>query len=129
MFGEYEQIIQTEEKLAVALAQRDELLTALKELDAILERAWGNRVLPYNVLTGQEVRAYKLAIAKCEAQGAPSLGIYEEARELKKQRDELLTTMRELACLGNGDNYGNSIGNVIAQKAIAKFEGAPNGRG
>lgn len=42
------------------------------------------------------------------------------------QRDYLLATMRKLACLGNGDKYGNSIGNEIAQKAIAKCE-AQNG--
>lgn len=38
------------------------------------------------------------------------------------QRDELLATMRKLACLGNGDQYGNSEGNTIAQEAIAKCE-------
>lgn len=42
--------------------------------------------------------------------------------DAKAQRDELLATMRILACLGNGDAYGNSDGNIIAQEAIAKCE-------
>lgn len=41
------------------------------------------------------------------------------------QRDELLATMHKIACLGNGDKYGNSDGNIIAQAAIAKCEVKP----
>ena len=41
------------------------------------------------------------------------------------QRDELLAAMRKLACLGNGDKFGNSDGNLIAQDAIAKCEVKP----
>ena len=35
-----------------------------------------------------------------------------------------LEHFHKLACLGNGDQYGNSTGNVIAQAAIAALEGA-----
>ena len=31
----------------------------------------------------------------------------------------LREALRKLACLGNGDSYGNSIGNCIAQEALA----------
>ena len=31
---------------------------------------------------------------------------------------EMRHTLEELACLGNGDTWGNSIGNTIAQKAL-----------
>ena len=41
------------------------------------------------------------------------------------QRDEMLEAMRKLACLGNGDTYGNSDGNLIAQDASAKCEVKP----
>lgn len=41
------------------------------------------------------------------------------------QRDELLATMHKIACLGNGDKFGNSDGNLIAQDAIAKCEVKP----
>lgn len=42
--------------------------------------------------------------------------------DLTLQRDELLSVLHRLACLGNGDRYGNSDGNTIAQEAIAKIE-------
>jgi hypothetical protein len=49
---------------------------------------------------------------------------------LEAENDTLrtqLATAREaletLAKLGNGDKYGNSIGNEIAQKALKKMEG------
>lgn len=48
-------------------------------------------------------------------------GLHRESA-LVAQRDELLAAMRKLACLGNGDQYGNSEGNIIAQEAIAKWE-------
>ena len=40
--------------------------------------------------------------------------------DYKEQRDFLLTEMEKLACLGNGDKYGNSEGNCIAIAAIKK---------
>lgn len=45
-----------------------------------------------------------------------------ESKEIKAQRDDLLATMHRLAHLGNGEKLGNSIGNMIAQEAIAKCE-------
>ena len=36
--------------------------------------------------------------------------------------DELVEALERLARLGNGDNYGNSIGNEIARAALAKLE-------
>ena len=36
--------------------------------------------------------------------------------------DELLEALETLACLGNGNCYGNSHGNVIAQQAIANHK-------
>ena len=46
-----------------------------------------------------------------------------ELRRLHEVNQELLKTMRQLACLGNGDNYGNSDGNIIAQVALNKATG------
>lgn len=40
--------------------------------------------------------------------------------DYKTQNEIYLSALKEIACLGNGDKYGNSDGNVIAQKAIAK---------
>lgn len=47
-------------------------------------------------------------------------------QDYKAQRDLLLKEMRKLACLGNGDKYGNSDGNCIAIKAIAQCEATTN---
>ena len=46
-----------------------------------------------------------------------------ELRRLHEVNEELLKTMRQLACLGMGDVYGNSYGNVIAQMALNKATG------
>ena len=44
-----------------------------------------------------------------------------EVDRLKAERDGLVAVMEGLACLGNGDRYGNSDGNVVAQVALAKY--------
>ncbi len=49
-------------------------------------------------------------------------GVIEGRREGEALRAELLASLEILAKLGNGDSYGNSEGNIIAQKAIAKAE-------
>jgi len=46
-----------------------------------------------------------------------------ELRRLHQVNAELLAALDKLARLGNGDRYGNSIGNTIAQEAIAKATG------
>jgi hypothetical protein len=46
-----------------------------------------------------------------------------ELRRLHEVNEGLLKTMWQLACLGNGDNYGNSAGNTIAQVALNKATG------
>ena len=38
--------------------------------------------------------------------------------------ERALYTLEQLACLGNGNSYGNSIGNVMAQKAIPDLTAA-----
>jgi hypothetical protein len=46
-----------------------------------------------------------------------------ELRRLHEVNAELLVALDKLARLGNGDRFGNSIGNTIAQEAIAKATG------
>jgi hypothetical protein len=50
-----------------------------------------------------------------------------ELRRLHEVNAELVEALDKLARLGNGDRYGNSIGNTIAQEAIAKATGENNG--
>lgn len=41
-----------------------------------------------------------------------------DIKQLTAERDALKAALEKLACLGNGDSYGNSVGNCIAQKAL-----------
>ena len=38
---------------------------------------------------------------------------------LAEQNEKMRKVLLRLACLGNGDQYGNSIGNCIAQEALS----------
>lgn len=38
--------------------------------------------------------------------------------DLKSENARLVSSLEKLACLGNGSHYGNSDGNVIAQRAL-----------
>lgn len=49
--------------------------------------------------------------------------LQQENAALREVNEGLLLTMRQLACLGNGDQYGNSDGNIIAQVALNKATG------
>jgi len=41
--------------------------------------------------------------------------------KLEQENKRLRTVLRKLACLGNGDHPGNSVGNCIAQKALEQL--------
>ena len=43
----------------------------------------------------------------------------EELAALAEQNEKMRKVLLRLACLGNGDQYGNSIGNCIAQEALS----------
>ena len=43
----------------------------------------------------------------------------EQLAALAEQNEEMRKVLLRLACLGNGDQYGNSIGNCIAQEALS----------
>lgn len=70
----------------------------------------------------RQVVAGLLTCANCNEQN-----VVEDRKEIKRletDRAVLLEAMQQLAKLGNGDHYGNSDGNKIAQLAIARFEEA-----
>lgn len=46
-----------------------------------------------------------------------------ELRRLHEVNQELVEALERLAKLGNGDHYGNSVGNEIAKAALAKAKG------
>ena len=47
-----------------------------------------------------------------------------ELRRLHEVNQMLLESLEKLARLGNGEHYGNSVGNMIARAAIAKAGGS-----
>lgn len=55
--------------------------------------------------------------------GAWAKDIAERTVQAVNAHDGLVEALQKLACLGNGDRYGNSDGNCIAQAALAKAQG------
>ena len=45
--------------------------------------------------------------------------LHEQLAALAEQNEKMRKVLLRLACLGNGDQYGNSIGNCIAQEALS----------
>jgi len=75
-------------------------------------------------MTDKQPEALRLADALEELYGyADTDAAAAELRRLHEVNAELLAALDKLARLGNGDRYGNSIGNTIAQEAIAKATG------
>jgi hypothetical protein len=48
-----------------------------------------------------------------------------ERDEARAEVERLRKVLHRLACLGNGDQYGNSFGNDIAREALAATEAKP----
>ena len=63
-----------------------------------------------------EIHHLQMALADTEAL---ELGTAEKCDQLREQVALLREYMQRLSCLGNGDRPGNSIGNRIAQEALA----------
>ena len=64
-----------------------------------------------------------LALVTCGACGSGTatsneLLVNKRIAELQSQLDKYKTALEKLARLGNGDRYGNSEGNCIAQQAL-----------
>ena len=47
------------------------------------------------------------------------ISLTEQLAALAEQNEKMRKVLLRLACLGNGDQYGNSIGNCIAQEALS----------
>lgn len=74
-----------------------------------------------------ELETERLRLAAC---GTAALGYFEDCKDeyrsaslgdilrLYEQNKRYRATLEKLACLGNGDQHGNSIGNCIAIEAL-----------
>lgn len=70
-----------------------------------------------------EVEARLIEHANNSANAATELlDVRGQLAEVENERDELRLYMEKLSCIGNGDRPGNSIGNQLARKALAKLK-------
>jgi hypothetical protein len=91
------------------LTEARQLLTA--NLEADLERV---RKAAYAM--NDEHRAHaKQLVARADAD-------FEAMLDAKAALAVAVEALEKLSCLGNGDCYGNSIGNTMAQDALAKIK-------
>ena len=67
-----------------------------------------------------DILEFKIPSIECLEKAAAEL------RRLHEVNAELVEALEKLARLGNGDQYGNSIGNEIAQEALRKAQGDNN---
>ena len=69
-----------------------------------------------------EIESLRAQVAELKAEynqlSAFCNDVERDKEAIEAERDEYKTALQKLACLGNGDSYGNSIGNCIAQDAL-----------
>ena len=61
----------------------------------------------------------KEAVKQLDSERQANALLTEELAALAEQNEKMRKVLLRLACLGNGDQYGNSIGNCIAQEALS----------
>ena len=106
----------------ISLREQVEKLT--KERDAEIAR---NRPLQSLIKLTEETKSFLLkkseenkeAVKQLDSERQANAVLTEELAALAEQNEKMRKVLLRLACLGNGDQYGNSIGNCIAQEALS----------
>ena len=124
----------TEESVVLRASSRSKLETIsslelqveklTKERDAEIAR---NRPLQSLIKSTEETKSFLLkkseenkeAVKQFDSERQANALLTEELAALAGQNEKLRKVLLRLACLGNGDQYGNSIGNCIAQEALS----------
>ena len=86
-----------------------------------------NRPLQSLIKSTEETKSFLLkkseenkeAVKQLDSERQANAVLTEELAALAEQNEKLRKVLLRLACLGNGDQYGNSIGNCIAQEALS----------
>ena len=76
-------------------------------------------------LTKEQIEKFR-RVAKTEFAGIRADQVCDQALaaiDLQAEVESLREALQKLACLGNGDVWGNSVGNVIAQAALQRAGG------
>ena len=72
---------------------------------------------------GRTVQDYGRTIDQTESRlrevATHCANVEQQLAALAEQNEKMRKVLLRLACLGNGDQYGNSIGNCIAQEALS----------
>ena len=73
--------------------------------------------------SGRTVQDYGRTIDQTESRlrevATHCANVEQQLAALAEQNEKMRKVLLRLACLGNGDQYGNSIGNCIAQEALS----------
>ena len=86
-----------------------------------------NRPLQSLIKSTEETKSFLLkkseenkeAVKQLDSERQANALLTEELASLAEQNEKMRKVLLRLACLGNGDQYGNSIGNCIAQEALS----------
>ena len=86
-----------------------------------------NRPLQSLIKSTEETKSFLLkkseenkeAVKQLDSERQANALLTEELAALAEQNAKMRKVLLRLACLGNGDQYGNSIGNCIAQEALS----------
>ena len=86
-----------------------------------------NRPLQSLIKSTEETKSFLLkkseenkeAVKQLDSERQANALLTEELAALAEQNEKMRKVLLRLACLGNGDQYGNSIGNCIAQEALS----------
>ena len=103
---------------------REQVEKLTKERDTEIAR---NRPLQSLIKSTEETKSFLLkkseenkeAVKQLDSERQANALLTEELAALAEQNEKLRKVLLRLACLGNGDQYGNSIGNCIAQEALS----------
>ena len=103
---------------------REQVEKLTKERDTEIAR---NRPLQSLIKLTEETKSFLLkkseenkeAVKQLDSERQANALLTEELATLAEQNEKLRKVLLRLACLGNGDQYGNSIGNCIAQEALS----------
>ena len=103
---------------------REQVEKLTKERDAEIAR---NRPLQSLIKLTEETKSFLLkkseenkeAVKQLDSERQANALLTEELAALAEQNEKMRKVLLRLACLGNGDQYGNSIGNCIAQEALS----------
>ena len=103
---------------------REQVEKLTKDRDTEIAR---NRPLQSLIKLTEETKSFLLkkseenkeAVKQLDSERQANALLTEELAALAEQNEKMRKVLLRLACLGNGDQYGNSIGNCIAQEALS----------